>query len=414
MTRPCIAVKAAVAVVLAGALVAACGDGGGDEDGQKTLTWSMWAGGSAEQKVWQELADRVSAADPQIEIKLETSPFNDYFTKLGTRLGGEGAPCIVSMQSLRTAGYAQGMLHLDDLIAKNDMDVSDFDTSVMKGLSADGKRYALPYDVGPVILTYNKDLFRKAAVPEPEPGWTLARFESAARALTRDGKYGFVASPVDLWMFPMVLTKTGAQPTDGKGNLRLTTPAMTEGVQWYADLAAEKKVAPPLPGVDPPFAETEFLNGDVAMGANGPWALLDLKANADFPVGLTTVPAGPDGTRTYSAGSGFGISKACPNPDEAFKAITLMTDRKNLEWLGEVGRAYPSRASARHAWYENADIAGAREVLEAANDSAIPLRTTKDWDRVDELLYQYGISAFNGTSSAKEFLEQVQEQAGQD
>ncbi|MCL8014913.1 sugar ABC transporter substrate-binding protein [Streptomyces sp. AS02] len=406
--------RAAVAVLLAGTLVAACGSGSGGDGDSNTLTWSMWASGSEEQKVWQELANRVTAADPQIKIRLETSPFNDYFTKLGTRLGGDGAPCIVSMQSLRTAGYADGMLPLDDLIARNTFDVSDFDRSVMEGLSVGGKRYALPYDVGPVILTYNKDLFRKAAVAEPEPGWTLAEFESTARALTREGRYGFVASPVDLWMFPMVLTRTGAQPTDGSGDLRLTTPAMTAGVQWYADLAARKKVAPQLPGVAPPFAETEFLNGEVAMGANGPWALLNLKEQADFTVGLTTLPAGPDGSRTYSAGSGFGISKSCPQPELAFKAITLMTSQQQLEWLGEVGRAYPSRESAQHAWYEHADIAGAREVLEAANDTAIPLRTTQNWERVTKLLHQYLVPVFNGAGSAAQALEQVQSQAGQD
>jgi hypothetical protein len=78
-----------------------------------------------------------------------------------------------------------------------------------------------------------------------------------------------------------------------------------------------------------------------------------------------------------------------------------------------VGRAYPSRKSAQHAWYENAGIPGARAVLEAANATAIPQRTTKNWDQVTQLLHQYGVSAFNGATSAKQYLEQVQGQAGQ-
>ncbi|MEU6177531.1 ABC transporter substrate-binding protein [Streptomyces coeruleorubidus] len=411
MTGSRIAVRAAVALALAGTLVMACGADGG---GSKPLIWSMWASGGEEQQVWHEFADRVSREDPQLTIKLETSSFDDYFTELGARFGRGDAPCIVSMQSLRTTGYTQGMLPLDDLIDRNKFDVTDFDKSVMEGLSADGKQYALPYDVGPVIFTYNRDMFRNAGVPEPKPGWTLAEFESVARKLTGDRRYGFVASPQDVWMFPMVLTKTGAQPVDGAGKLRLTTPAMTNGVQWYADLAARKKVAPRVPEADPLFADREFLSGNVAMGASGPWALLNLKNQAGFQVGLTTIPAGPHGSRTYSAGSGFGISKSCPDPERAFKAITLMTAKKQLEWLGGVGRAFPSRESAQHAWYENARIAGAREVLEAANATAIPLRTTKHWERVNQLLNQHGSNLFNGASSAKQVLEQVQRQAGQD
>ncbi|MFF7312358.1 extracellular solute-binding protein [Streptomyces sp. NPDC008137] len=403
--------RAAVALALGGTLVMACGGGDG---GSKALTWSMWASGGEEQQVWHELADRVSLEDPQVTIKLETSSFEDYFAELGTRLGSGDAPCIVSMQALHTTGYTQDMVPLDELIAKNKFNVTDFDRSVMEGLSDDGKLYALPYDVGPVILTYNKDMFRNAGVPEPRVGWTLAEFESAARKLTGDRTYGFVAAPQDIWMFSMVLTRTGAQPTDGAGSLRLTTPAMTEGVQWYADLAARKKIAPRLPAPDPAFSDTQFLSGTVAMGTNGPWALLNLKNQAGFRVGLTTIPAGPYGSRTYSSGSGFGISKSCPDPEGAFKAITLMTAKKQLEWLGGVGRAYPSRESAQHAWYENARLAGAREVLEAANAAAIPLRTTKHWERVNELLNQYGPSLFSGASSAKQVLEQVQRQAGQD
>ncbi|WP_158102446.1 ABC transporter substrate-binding protein [Streptomyces africanus] len=410
MKGPLTALRAAVALALAGTLVMACGADGGDS---KPLTWSMWADGGEEHQVWRELADRVSRDDPQITIKLETSSFDDYFAKLGTRFDKGDAPCIVSMQSLRTAGYTQGMLPLDDLIAKNKFDVTDFDKSIMKGLSANGKQYALPYDFGPVILTYNKGMFRNAGVPEPKPGWTLAEFESVAHKLTGDRKYGFVAAPQDLWMFPMVLTRTGAQPTDAAGKLRLTTAAMTKGVQWYADLAAKEKVAPHLPKSGAAFfAERMFLSGDVAMSASGPWALLNLKNQAGFQVGLTTIPAGPDGSRTYSAGSGFGISKSCPDPERAFKAITLMTAKKQLEWLGGVGRAYPSRESAQHAWYESAHLAGAREVLEAANAMSIPLRTTKNWEQVNRLLNQYGAQLFNGTSSAEQVLEQVQRQAG--
>ncbi|MEU3889175.1 sugar ABC transporter substrate-binding protein [Streptomyces sp. NPDC029041] len=401
----------ALALTLAGTLVTACSAG---SDGSRTLTWSMWANGGEEQQVWQELADRVSNEDPQITIKLETSSFDDYFTKLATRFGNGDAPCIVSMQALRTTGYTQGMLPLDDLIAKNKFDVSDFDKSVMDGLSANGKQYALPYDVGPVILTYNKDMFRNAGVPEPRVGWTLAEFESAARKLTGHRQYGFVAAPQDVSMFPMVLTKSGAQPTDGAGRLRLTTPAMTQGVQWYADLAAREKVAPRLPAPDPAFSDREFLSGNVAMGTNGPWALLNLRNQAGFQVGLTTLPAGPEGSRTYTSGSGFGISASCPDPERAFKAITLMTSRKQLEWLGGVGRAYPSRESAQHAWYDNAHLAGAREVLEAANATAIPLRTTKNWEQVNRQLNQYGPDLFNGTLPAQHILKQVQGQAGQD
>src|SRR3981081_162206 len=143
-----------VAAVVAAGLVTGCGGGDQGSGGSKTangavtLTWSMWASGTDDRNAWQKVADEVTAQDPKIKITLETAPFTDSFTKLGTRLAGGSAPCIVSMQSLRTGGYTSGMLPLDDLISKNTVDVGDFDKSIMAGLASGGKQYALPYDLG--------------------------------------------------------------------------------------------------------------------------------------------------------------------------------------------------------------------------------------------------------------------------
>lgn len=407
----------ATAVVIAGGLTAGCGGDGQESpggskagNGAVTLTWSMWASGTEDRNAWQKVADQVTQKNPNIKITLETSPFNDYFTKLGTRLAGGSAACIVSMQSLRTGGYVSGMLPLDDLIKKNGLDTADFDSSIMAGLASGGKQYALPYDVGSLILTYNKDLFKAAGVPEPKVGWSVADFESAAKKLTTGGKYGFVAYPSALGMFSMIRSKTGAEPMDASGKLTLTTEPMTTGFQWYADLVAKQGVAPKVPGVNNNWAETQFLSGSVAMSVNGPWSVLELKAQAKFDVGLATIPAGPNGTKSYSAGSGFGISQSCPYPDEAFKAISTMTSADVLGQLGAVGRAYPARKSVQNKWYENA-FEGAKPVLDAANASAKPFRTTTNWDPVEKLLAQYGIQAFNGQATAADVLSQVQQQA---
>ncbi|MFC4499275.1 MULTISPECIES: ABC transporter substrate-binding protein [Streptomyces] len=406
-----------LATVVIGAGCVACGSSGQSSggsqkaNGEVTLTWSMWASGTDDRNAWQKVADEVTAENPKIKVKLDTSPFADYFTKLGTRLAGGSAPCIVSMQSLRAGGYTDGMLPLDDLIAKNKLDIGSFDKSIMEGLAPGGKQYALPYDFGSLVVTYNKDMFKAAGVPAPKVGWSMAEFEAAAKKLTRDGKYGFAAYPVDLYMFPMLLSRTGAEPVGEDGKLALTDKSMVSAFDWYTGLSAKEQVAPKVPGVDDAFPDTQFLNGNVAMSVNGPWSVLSLKKQAKFDVGLATIPAGPDGTKTYSAGSGFGISKSCKYPDQAFQAIRTMTSAKVLGELGALGRAFPARTAVQDQWYKNA-FAGAQEVIDAANRSATPFRTTKNWDQVTKLLSQYGIEAFNGQESGASVLKQVEQQAG--
>ncbi|MFJ1969351.1 ABC transporter substrate-binding protein [Streptomyces sp. NPDC087903] len=161
---------ATLTVMVVAADCVACGNGdqssGGSRNahGEVTLTWSMWASGTEDRNAWQKVADEVTAENPKIKVKLDTSPFADYFTKLGTRLAGGSAPCIVSMQSLRTGGYTDGMLPLDGLIAKNKLDIGSFNRSIIAGLASGGKQYALPYDFGSLVVTYlQKHLVRGIA-----------------------------------------------------------------------------------------------------------------------------------------------------------------------------------------------------------------------------------------------------------
>jgi multiple sugar transport system substrate-binding protein len=411
--------RAACAAISISSVVAlaSCGGGSSSGDGTTTngktqLTWQMWASGNAEVNNWKSVAKAVTTKNPGITVKLETLPFNDYFTKLGTQISGGSAPCIVSMQSLRLGSYSSGMLPLDDLIKKYKLDVADFDESIMQGLSAGGKQYALPYDVGSVVVIYNRDRFRQAGLPEPKPGWTMAEFLNDARALTKDGKYGFSAYPNDILMLPLIKSFAGANAVGADGKLTLTDPKFVAGFDWYASLVHKDKVSAPIPGVDPSFQETQFQSGNAAMQTNGPWALLTLKDQAKFRFGIAPLPAGPNGSATYSAGSGFGIAKSCKSPDAAFKAIMSMTSADQLRELGAAGRAYPARRSVQQAWYENAKIPGAREALEAANETAQPLRLSSNWEQVSQLLQQQGVQVFNGQAGAKDILGQIQSQAG--
>ncbi|GAB3278627.1 ABC transporter substrate-binding protein [Kineosporia babensis] len=397
--------------------LAACGsnDGSGnsggstDADGNVTIDWSMWSGGTAEKDAWQAAADAVHAADPKITVKLETTSFDDYFTKMGTRIAGGSAPCIVSVQSLRLGALKDGLLPLDDLIQSKSLDTEDFVPASLEGLASDGAQYGIPYDNGPMLMLYNVDRFKEAGVDAPKAGWTWNDFTAAAKALSTDGKFGFAAYPADLQMFPMLLSLSGQQPVSEDGKLQLDNAELQAAGQTYADLVGKDKVAPELSGNDSTYAYNQFIAGNAAMVVDGPWDLLSIQSQSDFQLGAVEIPAGPSGSKTLSAGSGFGISKSCKNPDEAFAAIQTITSTEQLSKLAADGRAFPSRVSAQEPWYDNA-FDGAKEALEAAGATAEPMRTTSNWTKVGSDLIQYGVPAMNGTSTVKDTFGQIQSQ----
>ncbi|MGZ0151686.1 ABC transporter substrate-binding protein [Kribbella sp. WER1] len=406
----------AAGAVLALTAVAACGGGNGGSSGSGSadkadLTWQFWIGGTADQAAWQKVADQAHTDHSGITVKLQGTDWNNYWSKIGTLLASGKAPCIIGMQSLRLASYANAMLPLDDLMKKYGLKTEDFDKPIMDGLKSDGKQVAIPYDSGPMVIFYNKDLFKAAGVADPKPGWTMADFEAAAKKLTTGGRTGLVTSPGDLGVTSWVRTLTGAEPlADGK--LNLTDQKFVDGFTTYANFVRTDKIAPQVPSGNSDFETTQFTSGKSAMQLNGPWSLIDTLGKVKFNLGIAPIPAGPDGSKTFTAGSGFGISRSCKTPDAAFQAIMSMTGEKQLTALASAGRAYPARTAAHPAWFTAAKIPEAKEVIDYASQNSVPLVTSKNWVQVNDLLTRFGTQALNGEIPPDQALKTIQDQAG--
>jgi multiple sugar transport system substrate-binding protein len=378
------------------------------------LTWQFWIGGTEDQTAMEAVAAQATADHPGIKVTLQGSPWPDYWSKIGAQLASPTAPCIVGMQSLRMAAYADALLPLDDQMAANGVNAGDFDQSILDGLKFGGKQVALPYDFGPMILYYNRDAFAAAGVPEPKPGWTVADFKTAATKLTTGGKFGFATASADLTYLSWVQTLSGA-PVVADGKLALTAPAFVDGYKQYVDLMRDAKVAAPGPGAGGAGWTTminQFTSGQAARMVEGPWSVISVKGQSKFALGVAPMPAGPDGSKTYTAGSGFAVSKACTDPDAAFLAVASMTGEKPLEGLAAVGRAYPARPAVAEAWYGAADLEGSRETLEYASAHSVPLVTPTNWVEVGDLLDRYGVQALSGEITPEAALKTVQDQAG--
>lgn len=391
--------------------VAACGGSPSTTtpDGKTELTWAMWVGGTEDTNAWQKVADQAGAA-AGVHITLQGSTFNDHFTKMSTQLASGNAPCLVAVQSLRTALLKDGLLPLGDFAKKENFDLGVFDKSMLDGLSADGNLYALPYDVGPMMMFYNKDMFAAAGVPEPKVGWTADEFLAAAKKLTSGGKFAIAPNPGDLPIQSQVLAFNGGRALTPDAKIDLSSPAFAQGVQWISDLTNVHKVSPQFPGGDTAYASNQFRSGAVAMSVDGPWSLLDTKAQVKFNVGVTTLPAGPGGGQTYSAGSGWGISKSCATPDQAWAALKEMTGAKILGELGAAGRALPARTAQQQTWIDNANIPGVADTLKAASAKAVPIPSNPASEQLGQLFQQYLVKAVNGQQPAAAAIKDIASQ----
>lgn len=402
-------VAAAAALTAAALALTGCAGNGNDDD---TLVWSMWIGSSEDQRVWQSVGDAGGEAAGK-RVSLQGAPFMDYWTKLATQLSGDRAPCVVSIQSLRVNQYTPGLLPLDNLIEERGFDVDAFDPGSIEALAVDGDQYAIPYDTGPMVLFYNVDAFEEAGVDTPEPGWTVDEFEAAAEAISGTGRLAFANTVEDLFLQSTVYSVTGGRLVDDSGELTLDDPAFAEGAEWLSGLV-EAGSSTKANGPDATADDNAFISGQAASVVGGPWLLLDFLAKADFQVGVTTVPTGSDEPRTFSAGSGFGISNTCPDPEAAFDAIVGMTSDEVLSSLAEQGRAFPARTASQQVWYDNAgDVAGLQEAVDTALETATPLPGSAKGDQLNQLLAQYGPQMVNGARNPGDVLGDLAPRLGE-
>jgi ABC-type glycerol-3-phosphate transport system substrate-binding protein len=315
------------------------------------------------------------------------------------------------MQSLRTANFNSAVIPLTPYIKKSGFDVSAFDKSIIGGLTYEGSLRALPYDFGPLVVFYNKAIFRKYHVPYPSNNWTYDQFLKDAKLLTHGSEYGFGANPtIDSWL-PFVLS-AGGRYLDNKGNLDLTDPTTIKAFTEYAKLGYQYHVSP-QENTTANFTQNTWETGSIAMIVDGPWDLINYKASVKFDFGIAPIPSQNGKSITVVAGSGFGISPTTKHPDDAWLAITELTSPEAEQYLATSGRAYSARKANQNAWYTHA-VPGSKTVLNYSLSSphAVPYVTTTNWQQVNDLALKYAVAAINGGQSPASALQTIQSQAG--
>ena len=160
--------------------------------------------------------------------------------------------------------------------------------------------------------------------------------------------------------------------------------------------------------------------GNVAMAVDGDWNISSNATQANFPVGVVALPQGPNGGGTYSANSGFGISKSCQNKEAAAKAISVITSESAQLEQAKAG-THPARLAANDAFFQALATATdkkspgyadqAKGAMEAASAKSTPFISTSSWDQTTKLIAREFILAYSGNDTPDTALQNVQQSA---
>jgi ABC-type sugar transport system, periplasmic component len=288
-----------------------------------------------------ELIAKFEKENPGIKVVAESIPWgggNDYYTRLFAALVAGNAPdCAMVKLNNQARLVEMGALEpLDDMLKGWDARTDITEDIWQLNKANDGKQYYLPLQYVVLYLYYRPDLFEQAGVAAPR---TFDDFLKAAKALTKDGVFGFGmrggAGGHDHWG-PFVL---GGGANFRKGGM--VSEAALAANRWFVDLGTKEKVFPPSAPTDG-FRQIidGFKAGRTAMTIHHVGSSNEMVEALGDKVSAVPVPRGPDGNGWTSFGDeSNAVFSASANKEAAFKWITfLSTAENNVTFNGFTGQ----------------------------------------------------------------------------
>ncbi|MCQ6552012.1 extracellular solute-binding protein [Streptomyces sp. C10-9-1] len=348
---------AATALVAALAVSAtACGGDNGGESGGKsaggelsgTVTWWDTSTVGSEDKVFKKIAEDFTKLHPEVKVNYVNVPFGEAQNKFkNAAQAGSGAPDVIRSEVAWTPEFADlGYLApLDGTSALKDE--KDFLPQAAASTRYDGKTYAVPQVIDSMGVFYNKKIFKEAGVEVPT---TIDELKTVAAAIKdKTGKTGLYLRGDDAYWFLSFLYGEGGDLVDAeKKQVTVDGGAGVKAMKVVKDLVDSKAaITDATNGWD--NMQASFKDGKVAMMINGPWAVTDTYAGAEFAdrsnLGIAPVPAGSAGQGAPQGGHNLAVYAGSGNLEASYAFTEYMTSAETQAKVAKELSLLPTRNS---------------------------------------------------------------------
>ncbi len=342
---------ASSAALFALGLTAACGGGSGSGDAETSSgPIEVWLSNNPEEIAWGKamIADW-NKAHPSEEVTGQEIPAGKTSEEvIGAAITAGNAPCLVFNTSPAAVPQFQkqgGLVPLDDFSGATDYIEARSGDAADQYASPDGSFYQIPWKQNPVMIFFNKDLFKKAGLDpdKPELG-TYDDFLATSKKLVDSGVVKSAIAPAPTseffqsWFdfYPLYAAESGGQQTIEDGTATFENQAGKDVWDFWAQMYSEG------------YAPKEKYNGDSfgdqksAMAVVGPWAIAVYGDKVNWGVAPVPTKQGMDPSEvyTFSDAKNIAMYSACDNQKTAWDVLQFATskeqDGKLLETTGQM------------------------------------------------------------------------------
>ncbi|WP_114854354.1 extracellular solute-binding protein [Brachybacterium sp. YJGR34] len=237
-------------------LSACSGSSGASSEGQ--VIWSTW-GSPEDLKTFDKVQAAYTDNHPETELVFNPVPsYSEYHSKLLTQLSAGSAPDVFYVGDDHVASLLRNdvLLGLNDQLGEKTAGLSadDFNERLLEIATLDGELYALPNDVNPDTLWYDKQALEDAGITEDpaalaeQDQWTTEAYFEMLAKLQASGVHG--AAYYNYWATHYSwITSQGGQVYDGDAFVAHEDPLAAPALQDFADrfVSGEQIVADTLP-----------------------------------------------------------------------------------------------------------------------------------------------------------------------
>lgn len=320
-------------------------------DKKEVVIWDYFET-DAQKEMIQSLMDGFNASQDEYEATHVYVPFSDYEKQLTLGIASGELPDLVILDGCSMASFIQLGLFGD--ISDADINWDEYIEGPLESTMMDGKHYGIPFATNCTALYYNKDMFDAAGIDYSDENTTWDEFHEMAKALTKDGVYGFgnAATNTDEGTFQCLqwLYTAGGSYTDiedGVDAYKLMQEMIEDG-SWTKECVNWTQSD----------VNNNFMAGNLAMQQNGPWQIPGIEANApDLNYGVTVLPkkdADSGQATSILGGENMGVvNKDDTSGAEAFLKYYDQTDVM-VDAMKQYG-SYPPKTEAANDTYWTED-----------------------------------------------------------
>lgn len=252
-----------------------------ESEGTVKLTlWNTWVEEAAESSAAIKRVEAFNESQDEIEITLETTPHDQYKTKLKTQAAGKQLPELLQVwPGAELEPLAEGgVLKAIDSI-KSDWEGMIAD-SVMKDYAYDGTQYAIPGTMSfTSLIYYDKDMVAGAgfeAFPQ-----TYEEFKQLISKLNENGVTPIHLGNKGQWVLQSVYISTIADRLTGSdfltnvlnGEAKFTDEKFVESLAIIQELNDMGSFNEDLNTLDDIQSREQFFQGNAAMHIGGSWSV---------------------------------------------------------------------------------------------------------------------------------------------